>query len=64
MPKYKGTMGYEGLLSEKGFATCIPLTYEHLFDLMDKYLTINTKIKWVKYLRDRYLFTVLDCIEK
>ncbi len=64
MPNYKGTMGHDGLLSEKGFATCIPLTYEHLFDLMDKYLTIENKKEWTKYLRDRYLFTVLDCIEK
>ncbi len=64
MSNYKGTMGCKGLLSDKGFATCIPLTYEYLFDLMDKYLTINIKTEWVKYLRDRYLFTVLDCFEK
>lgn len=64
MPKYKGTMGHEGLLSEKGFATCIPLTYEHLFDLMDKYIRIGNKTEWIKYLKDRYLLTILDCLEK
>lgn len=49
MPKYKN------LLTEKGNSTCIPLTYENLFELMEKYLKIGNKTKWVKYLKDRYL---------
>lgn len=57
MTKYKGT-----LLSEEGFPTCIPLTYENLFKLMDKYITLSNKSKWIKYLRDRYIFTQLDCL--
>lgn len=64
MPKYKGTMGELGLLSEIGYQTCIPLTYEFLFELMEKYLKIEHKKEWIKYLRDRYLFTALDCIDR
>ena len=50
MPKY-----YE-LLSEMGQGTFIPLTYEELFDLMDKYLNVENGKLWNMYLKQRYLF--------
>lgn len=54
--------GYKQLLSDKGFDTCIPVTYERLFDLMNKYFTLKEKDEWLKYLKDRYILTALDCI--
>ena len=50
MPNY-----YE-LLTETGKNTFIPLTYEELFSLMDKYLNIENGKEWNLYLRQRYLF--------
>ena len=50
MPKY-----YE-LLSETGKDTFIPLTYEELFNLMDKFLNVENGKEWNMYLKQRYLF--------
>lgn len=58
MPGYKNE-----LLSDKGYQTCIPLTYERLFSLIEKYFTMPQKNDWLKYLKDRYLFIALDCWE-
>lgn len=63
LPKYKGTDGNNGLLSDEGFETCIPLTYEHLFDLMKKDLSLDNKEDWIGYLRSRYLLTALQCFD-
>lgn len=50
MPEY-----YE-LLSETGKDTFIPLTYEELFNLMDKFLNVENGKEWNMYLKQRYLF--------
>ena len=50
MPEY-----YE-LLSETGKDTFIPLTYEELFILMDKFLNVENGKEWNMYLKQRYLF--------
>ena len=47
---------YYELLTETGKNTFIPLTYEELFSLMDKYLNIENGKEWNLYLRQRYLF--------
>lgn len=47
---------YYELLTETGKTTFIPLTYEELFSLMDKYLNIENGKEWNLYLRQRYLF--------
>lgn len=50
IPKYKE------LLSDKGLKSFIALTYEDLFDLMEKSFEYEKSYKWIKYLRERYLF--------
>lgn len=47
---------YEELLSETGKDTFIPLTYEELFNLMDKFLNVENGKEWNMYLKQRYLF--------
>lgn len=47
---------YQELLTDEGYKTFIPLTYERLFKLMEKHLKIDTTEEWMKYLRHRYLF--------
>ena len=47
---------YCELLSETGKDTFIPLTYEELFNLMDKFLNVENGKEWNMYLKQRYLF--------
>ena len=47
---------YYALLTDTGKDTFIPLTYEELFNLMDKYLNVENGKEWNMYLRLRYLF--------
>lgn len=47
---------YYDLLTDTGKDTFIPLTYEELFNLMDKYLNVENNKEWNMYLRQRYLF--------
>ena len=50
MPKYIS------MLTTHGKETFIPLTYEYLFDLMQKHFNMPHKDQWIEYLRRRYLF--------
>lgn len=52
MPKYKE------LLSEVGQRSFVALTYEELFDLLEKYIDIEACADWVEYLRRRYLLAI------
>ena len=48
---------YQELLSEKGRASFLPITYEELFCEMEKLFCENEKhTNWIKYLKARYLF--------
>lgn len=49
MPEYKK------MLSDEGYGTCIPLTYEFLFECMSDCLNLEGKDDWIKYLEARYL---------
>lgn len=50
MPKYKE------LLKDEQSHTCIPLSYENLFEWMKRYLRLTQKDEWIDYLKRRYLF--------
>lgn len=47
---------YKELLTEIGKNSFVSITYEELFDLMEKYLNIDDSNNWINYLRSRYLF--------
>lgn len=49
MPKY------QGLLSEIGRMSFVPLTYEKLFELMGKYMNVEHCDAWIEYLKRRYI---------
>lgn len=46
---------YKALLTESGRNTFIDLTYESLFDLIEKNFKSSKHQEWLKYLRKRYL---------
>lgn len=46
---------YQKLLTDKAKTTCIPICYDRLFNLMEKYLNVEKKDEWIDYLRRRYL---------
>jgi len=50
MPKYKN------LLTDEQSYTCIPLSYENLFEWMNRHLQLKQKDEWISYLKRRYLF--------
>ena len=50
MPEYKK------LLRDEQSHTCIPLSYENLFDWMNRHLHLEQKDEWISYLKHRYLF--------
>lgn len=47
---------YCELLTDKGRKSFVALTYERLFDLMDKHLDVEDKDGWIAYLKRRYIF--------
>ena len=47
---------YKELLTDIGKKSFISITYEELFDLMEKYLNLDDSNNWINYLRYRYLF--------
>ena len=47
---------YKELLTDIGKKSFISITYEELFDLMEKYLNLDDSKNWINYLRYRYLF--------
>lgn len=46
---------YKSLLAEPGRDTFIDLTYESLFDMIEKHFKSSKHQEWLKYLRKRYL---------
>ena len=50
MPKYKE------FLTGEHYNEFIPVTFESLFKMMDKHLSVPKKDEWLKYLNERYLF--------
>lgn len=49
MPEYKE------MLTDEYYNTCVPLSYENLFQLMDECLHLDQKEDWLAYLKRRYL---------
>lgn len=47
---------YKELLTDDSANTCIPLSYENLFDYMERSLNMEQKTEWLAYLKRRYLF--------
>ena len=47
---------YQEFLTEDHYNEFVPVTYETLFKMMDKYLFVPHKKEWIKYLNERYLF--------
>ncbi len=47
---------YKELLADESSNTCIPLSYENLFDYMERSLNLEQKNEWIAYLKRRYLF--------
>ena len=47
---------YQEFLTDEHYSEFIPVTYETLFKMMDKYLSVPNKKEWIKYLNERYLF--------
>lgn len=50
MPKYKE------FLTDEHENEFVPITYESLFKMMEKHLSVPHKKEWIKYLNERYLF--------
>lgn len=48
---------YKKLLTDKAAHTCVPLSYENLFDYIEQHLHVEQKDEWLAYLRRRYLFS-------
>lgn len=46
---------YQALLTKKGADSFVPLTYEALFPLIRKLVSVNRVEEWVDYLSERYL---------
>lgn len=46
---------YRTLLTEKGYASFIPVTYEQIIALMEKYFRTERQTEWISYLKRRYL---------
>ena len=47
---------YKELLTEIGKNSFISITYEDLFDLIEKYINVNNANNWINYLKHRYIF--------
>ena len=47
---------YKELLADESSNTCIPLSYENLFDYMERSLNLEQMNEWIAYLKRRYLF--------
>ena len=47
---------YKSMLTDEAAHTCVPLSYENLFDYMERYLNVEKKDEWLAYLKRRYLF--------
>ena len=46
---------YKQLLTEDGKKNFIDLTYESLFNLIEKHFKQEKQKEWLKYLRERYI---------
>lgn len=46
---------YKSLLTECGKSTFIDLTYESLFDMINRYFISDKQQEWLKYLKSRYI---------
>lgn len=58
MPKYKE------MLTDEYYQSCVPLTYENLFEQMDQCLHLEKKEEWMKYLKRRYLINYFEGVMK
>ena len=47
---------YQKFLTKEHYNEFVPVTYETLFKMMDKHLSVPKKEEWIKYLNERYLF--------
>ena len=47
---------YQKFLTNEHYNEFVPVTYETLFKMMDKHLSVPHKKEWIKYLNERYLF--------
>ena len=47
---------YQNFLTKEHYKEFVPLTYETLFKMIDKHLSVPKKEEWIKYLNERYLF--------
>lgn len=48
---------YMNLLKEEHYQSFVPLSYENMFDWMNKHLHLEHKNEWIDYLNRRYLFS-------
>lgn len=46
---------YKRLLTPEGYQSCVPLSYENLFELIDRNFNFAGASEWVAYLRERYV---------
>ena len=58
MPEYKEK------LTDEYYNSCVPLSYENLFDLMGECLCLEKKEEWIEYLKRRYLINYFEGVMK
>ena len=55
---------YKKMLTDEYYPSCVPLSYENLFDQMEECLHLEKKEEWIEYLKRRYLINYFEGVMK